>query len=119
MMQNFYRDQVLSGKLSVDVVYESPEVLAFHHTRPFFEHHIVIIPKAHIDSLSHPESTDAALAVAFMKAIHVVVSMVEKETGGCRVSSNVGNYQSTKHLHWYVHAGKRLRHEDGSPIAPG
>ena len=43
-------------------------------------------------------------------------TILEKETGGCRVSSNVGNYQTTKHLHWYVHSGNRIRHEDGSPI---
>ena len=115
-MSDFYCDQVLSGKLSVTTVFESAEVLAFHHTQPFFEHHIVIIPKTHIASLSQPESTDATLAVAFMEAIHFVTSTLEEEVGGCRVSSNVGNYQSTKHLHWYVHAGKRLRHEDGRKI---
>jgi hypothetical protein len=31
-------------------------------------------------------------------------------------SSNIGNYQSTKHLHWYIHAGKRIRNEDGTHI---
>lgn len=115
-MADFYCDQVLSGKLPVQVVYDTPEVLAFHHTQPYFEHHIVIIPKTHIASMSHEESTNARLAVAFMEAIQFVTRALEKEVGGCRVSSNVGSYQSTKHLHWYVHAGKRLRHEDGREI---
>ncbi len=115
-MSDFYCDQVLSGKLRVDIVFESDLVLAFHHTRPYFEHHIVIIPKTHISSLSTPGAIDAALAHAFLSAIQHVTAQLEATTGGCRVSSNVGDYQSTKHLHWYVHAGKRLRREDGSPI---
>lgn len=115
-MSDFYCDQILSEKEKVSVVFETDLVLAFHHTQPYFEYHIVIIPKKHIESLTSLETIDSALAVDFLLAIQRVTSMVEKETGGCRVSSNTGNYQTTKHLHWYVHAGKRLRNEDGSPI---
>ncbi|MEO0468919.1 MAG: HIT domain-containing protein [Bacteroidota bacterium] len=116
-MKNFYTEEVLSGKTKVSVVCESEKVLAFHHTRPYFERHIVIIPRFFIESLSDAGATDPTLAAEFLNAIHKVTAMVEAEFGGCRVSSNVGNYQTTKHLHWYVHAGKRLRAEDGSPIA--
>ena len=114
-MNDFYCTQILSGKVDVSVVFETDRVLAFHHTQPYFEHHIVIIPKQHIESLSQ-EAIEPELAIDFFKAIQQVTSMLEKETGGCRVSSNVGNYQTTKHLHWYVHSGNRIRNEDGSPI---
>lgn len=33
---------------------------------------------------------------------------------GCTVSTNIGNQQTSQHLHWDVHAGKRLRNEEGS-----
>ena len=115
-MKCFYRDGVLSGKIEVSIVFESELVLAFHHTQPFFEHHIVIIPKEHIDSLSSDNATDFTLASQFLIAINHVVRLLEDELGGCRVCSNVGDYQSAKHLHWYVHAGERLRNEDGSSI---
>ena len=115
-MECFYRDGVLKGQIEVSVVFESELVLAFHHTRPFFEHHIVIIPKEHIDSLSSDEAVESNLATQFLVAIHQVVNLLKNDLGGCRVCSNVGDYQSAKHLHWYVHAGKRLRNEDGSPI---
>jgi histidine triad (HIT) family protein len=114
-MNDFYCNQILNGKVDVSVVFETDRVLAFHHTQPYFEHHIVIIPKQHIESLAL-ESIEPELAIDFLKAIQRVTSMLEKVTGGCRVSSNVGNYQTTKHLHWYVHSGNRLRNEDGSPI---
>jgi histidine triad (HIT) family protein len=113
-MSDFYCDQVLSGRIEVLVVYETELVLAFDHTQPYFERHVVIIPKQHIESLSSLEPMSSELASDFMTAIHYVTTMLEKETGGCRVNSNIGNYQTTKHLHWYVHSGTRLRNEDGS-----
>lgn len=114
-MEDFYCAQIISGKIKVDVVFETDRVMAFHHTNPYFEEHIVIIPKTHIDSLSS-YSNDNELNHDFFEAIKFVTSKLEKKYGGCRISSNIGNYQSTKHLHWYVYYGKRLRTEQGELI---
>lgn len=111
-MSDFYCDQIINGNLLIDVVWETENVLA-HHTKPYFEAHIVVIPKQHIDSLSSLQSCNPKLAIDFLQAIQIVSSHLEQEWGGCRVSSNVGNYQSSKHLHWYIHAGKPLRDETG------
>ena len=116
-MSDFYCEEVLSGKTKVPVVYESNLVLAFYHTRPYFEHHVVIIPKRHIESLSEKDAVSDQLAIEFLQAIQFVTSMLENVHGGCRICSNVGSYQTSKHLHWYVHAGNRLRDEDGNQIA--
>lgn len=112
-MDDFYCKEVISGKTKVETIFETDLVMAFHHTRPYFEQHVVIIPKAHIDSLPHyPQSTE--LNADFFAAIKHVTQLFEQQFGGCRISSNVGSYQTTKHLHWYVHFGERLRNEDGS-----
>lgn len=114
-MDDFYCDQVIPGKVQVDIIFETDEVMAFHHTRPYWEKHVVIIPKTHIDSLSsYPNTTK--LNADFFEAIQVVTKLFEEKYGGCRISSNVGNYQTTKHLHWYVHCGPRLRAENGDVI---
>lgn len=114
-MNDFYCKEIISRKQNVDIIFETELVMAFHHTQPYFEQHVVIIPKAHIASLSsYPNS--AELNYDVFKALSLVTKMLEKEFGGCRVSSNVGNYQTTKHLHWYVHAGERLRDENGNQI---
>jgi histidine triad (HIT) family protein len=42
--------------------------------------------------------------------------MFEVNYGACRISSNVGNYQTSKHLHWYLHQGKRFRGESRNGI---
>ena len=51
MSEDFYCDEVLSGRTAVRVVAETEEVLAYHHTRPFWPVHIVVIPKRHVPSL--------------------------------------------------------------------
>lgn len=114
-MNDFYCEQVISGKLKVKILFETNLVMAFHHTQPYFEQHVVIIPKQHIDSLSTYPNTPK-LNYDVFEAIKFVTSLFEDKFGGCRVSSNVGNYQTTKHLHWYVHTGKRLRDEDGKQL---
>lgn len=111
-MQDIYCELIIPGKLEVDIVFETDLVMAFHHTKPYWEHHIVIIPKAHIESLAdYPISPQ--LNHDFFKAISFVTGMLQEKYGGCRISSNVGDYQSSKHLHWYVHSGKRLKKENG------
>jgi histidine triad (HIT) family protein len=114
-MSDFYCEQVIPGKVKVDIIFETEEVMAFYHTDPFWEKHVVIIPKAHIDSLSSYPNT-AKLNFDFFEAIKLVTKMFEENYGGCRISSNIGNYQSSKHLHWYVHYGPRLRAENGDHI---
>lgn len=112
-MSDFYCDRIINGDFAVDVVWETENILAFHHTQPYFEAHIVIIPKQHITSLASPQSANPILAAEFLQVIQIVTARLEQQWGGCRVCSNIGDYQSSKHLHWYVHAGKRLRDETG------
>lgn len=50
-IEDFYCDEVLSGKTIVEKILETEHTLAFYHTRPFYEVHIVVIPKKHITSL--------------------------------------------------------------------
>jgi len=107
-MKDIYCDQIIPGKLKVEIVFETERVMAFHHTQPYWEQHIVIIPKQHIDSLSEYPN-DPQLNIDFFEAIKFVTKMLEEKFGGCRICSNVGAYQTSKHLHWYVHSGKRIR----------
>jgi len=58
-MEDMYWKEIIPGKLKVDIVFETNNVMAFHHTKPYWEHHIVIIPKIHINSLSnYPNNTE-------------------------------------------------------------
>ncbi|MEM6804219.1 MAG: HIT domain-containing protein [Bacteroidota bacterium] len=114
-MGNIYRQEIIPGKLKVDIVFETELVMAFHHTKPYWERHIVIIPKENIDSLSSYPNR-AELNQDLFEAMRFVCKMLEDQYGGCRISSNVGEYQTSKHLHFYVHQGERLRSEAGEAM---
>lgn len=108
-MHDFYCEQVLSGKTPVEVVKETDEVLAFHHTRPFYPVHIVVIPKRHIESLVAIDDDDLLLLPAMLDVIRQVAAQVLAEHGACRVVTNMGDYQESKHLHWHVISGEMIR----------
>lgn len=109
MSEDFYCDEVLSGKTQVKKVMETEDVLAYYHTRPFYPVHIVAIPKKHIPSLISLEESDSELLVELLRVIKKVATMVTEENGACRVITNLGEYQDSKHLHWHIVFGKPLR----------
>ena len=109
MANDFYCDEVLSGRTPVTTVFETAGVLAFHHTRPFYPVHVVVIPKRHIDSLLTLEETDNDLLLELISVIRKVAVQIIDEHGACRVITNLGDYQESKHLHWHVASGQPLR----------
>ena len=109
MIEDFYCDEVLSGKIEVKKVIETDNVLAYHHTKPFYPVHIVAIPKSHIASLITLQDSDNDLLLELIGVIKQAASKVTGEYGACRVSTNLGSYQDSKHLHWHISYGDKLR----------
>ena len=108
MSEDFYCDEALSGKTRIKKVLETDNVLAFHHTRPFYPVHIVVIPKRHIGSLLTLEPQDNELLLEMIGIVKQVASQVVEEHGACRVLTNLGQYHDSKHLHWHVAFGEPL-----------
>lgn len=109
MTDDFYCDEVLSGKTQVSKVLETENVLAYYHTNPFWPVHIVAIPKKHIPSLITLEESDNELLLELLGVIKKVAAMVTEENGAFRVITNLGDYQDSKHLHWHIVSGEKLR----------
>ena len=105
MSDDFYCDEVLSGRTKVKVVRETDNVLAYYHTRPFWPVHIVVITKRHIASLLTLEQDDDPLLLEILGVVREISGEVVKEHGACRVLTNLGRYQDSKHLHWHVSSG--------------
>lgn len=110
--KDFYCDEVFSGRTSVEKVVETAAVLAFRHTRPSFQTHVMVVPKRHISSLLDPGLTEAEI-LEIVGVLRSVASGVVSMTGACRLVTNLGDYQDSKHLHWHVVAGERK--ESGLP----
>lgn len=109
MTEDFYCDNVLSGKIAVERVHETENVLAFRHTRPFWETHIVVIPKRHISSFLTLESSDDGLVIEMLAVIRQVANTVMRDRGAARILTNLGDYQESKHLHFHIYSGDRVR----------
>ena len=78
--------------------------LAFHHTRPFWSTHIVVVPKRHIASLTTVNAEDEPDIRALLAVVQRVARELETAEGAAGVSTNLGSYQDSKHLHIHVYA---------------
>lgn len=93
----------------LEVVHDDELVLAFHHTRPFWRVHLVVVPKRHIASLSTVTAADEPDVRAVLEVVQRIARRVEQEEGEAAVLTNLGRYQDSKHLHVHVHSGPQLR----------
>lgn len=104
-LSDWYCDEILSGQRPIDLVAETAAVLAFHHTRPSYDAaHVVVIPKLHIGSILSDHLTDMLL-LEILNVVRAVAANVLRETRACRIVTNLGEYQESKHLHWHVVSG--------------
>ena len=86
------------------IVQETETVLAFHHTRPHWRVHIVVVPRRHVASLTTLQAEDEPLLMDLLRVVRDVAAMVEREAGGAHVVTNLGKYQDSKHVHFHVGA---------------
>ncbi len=106
MGSDFYCDCVLSGQIPVRIVAESERVLAFEHTQPTWQTHIVVIPKEHIAELIQIQDP------SLFSEVFALLSRLIKERGfattNYKIITNGGSYQSTPHLHFHLVSGLPL-----------
>jgi len=106
---DFYCGRVLKGLEDVQIHWENERILAFHHSNPLWEHHIVLLPRKHIESLLTLEEADNDLLLELVSVAKKIGSEFMEQFGACRVYTNLGAYQSSKHLHWHIGSGEQLR----------
>jgi histidine triad (HIT) family protein len=104
---DFYCDVALRDVSALKVVHETERVLAYHHTRPHWDVHVVVVPKLHVPSLTELGDADEALLADLLAVVRRVAAEVERAHGAARVLTNLGAYQDSKHLHVHVAAGTR------------
>jgi histidine triad (HIT) family protein len=102
---DFYCDIAIPKKITLRIEYEDDDVLAYHHTKPFWPLHIVVVPKKHIPSFTDRGDGDDEIVVAVLRVVRQLAKKVEQELGACRILTNLGTYQDSKHLHFHVSSG--------------
>ena len=101
--------KIVAGQIPSTKVYEDETVLAFRDIAPQAPTHILVIPKAHIDSVACLTAENSAVVSHIFEVIAQVAAQ-EGLTGGYRVVSNCGDHagQTVKHLHFHILGGAQL-----------
>ncbi|MDO4564477.1 MAG: histidine triad nucleotide-binding protein [Clostridia bacterium] len=103
--------KIAEGLIPSAKVYEDELVLAFNDIAPQAPVHILLIPKAHIESAQTlSEENDALLSRLFKVARTLAKEKGLAETG-YRLITNIGNDggQSVPHLHLHLIGGRQLK----------
>lgn len=108
-MENCLFCKIIAGDIPSNKVYEDETVLAFRDVAPQAPTHILVIPKAHIDSCNGVTADNSAV-VAHIFEIIPQIAGAEGLDKGYRVVSNCGEHagQSVHHLHFHILGGKQL-----------
>ncbi len=107
--------KIMRGEIPSAKVYEDDDVYAFKDIAPAAPTHILIIPKAPLDSLNELTENDAAVAGKLL----VTAAKLAKELGfadtGYRCVINTGAQagQTVPHLHLHLLAGRDLQWPPG------
>ena len=102
--------KIAAGEIPSKKVYEDDQVLAFYDINPMAKVHVLVIPKAHIDSVAAVTEENADVVAHIFTVIPKIARELGLTEGGCRVVSNCGEYagQSVKHLHFHILGGEQL-----------
>jgi len=101
--RDWYCEDVLSGKITVECVFEDERVIAFHHPVPVSDPHVVVIPKSHVPSILHATALDGELLVSMVSAVQEVAKSLGLVEGqGFYVRANAAAPRVTPHMHWHL-----------------
>jgi histidine triad (HIT) family protein len=100
--------KIAAGKIPARKAYEDDEMLAFHDIQPWAPVHILMIPKAHIGSMTEVTAEHAPL-LGRMMALSPRLMMELGVVNGFRHVINTGRdgAQEVPHLHVHVMGGPR------------
>lgn len=96
----------MSGILQVKRVYENDEVLAFWHPKPFWEQHVLIVPKKKIKNVVSLQASDMVFVNEVFNAVKVIVEQLNWKEYTLLV--NGGDRQEVNQLHFHLCTGKEL-----------
>src|SRR5690554_1194880 len=108
-------DQILTGKVPADVVYEDDFVLAFKDINPQAPIHVLFIPKVRIKT--HNDIDEANME--YVNKIHLAINKYAKQIGedknGYRIvmNCNENGQQTVNHIHMHFLAGRQMEWPPG------
>ena len=100
--------KIAAGEIPSNKVYEDELCYAFYDIAPQAPTHFLVIPKAHISSVSAVTAENSAVVAHIFE----VIAKLTKDLGleSYRVGSNIGEQagQTVFHLHFHVLSGRDM-----------
>ncbi len=109
--------KILRKEIPADIVYEDEDILAFKDIRPIAPVHILIIPKAPIESIEKMSDGDAPVVGKMFLVARDIARDLNISEKGYKLLIRVGRDggQEVAHLHLHLLGGARLA-EDIHPV---
>ena len=101
--------KIVNGEIPSKKAFENENIFAFYDIAPQAPVHILVIPKAHIESVDGICEENSKIVAEIFENI----PKIAREAGitnGYRVISNCGDdaCQSVHHLHFHILGGRRI-----------
>ncbi len=81
---------------------ETDTLLAFHHPRPAYPLHILLVPRKAVASLADLDPTDTGFLMDLYSVVQALVNEFGLEAGGYRLIVNGGKFQDFPQLHFHL-----------------
>jgi histidine triad (HIT) family protein len=106
----------MSFAIPVRRLRETETLMAFHHPRPVYPVHILLVPKRQLAKLTDISTADTDFMIELFSTVQSLIAEFNLEAGGYRLITNGGPYQDIPHLHFHLISGVRKEpppQEDG------
>jgi histidine triad (HIT) family protein len=81
---------------------ETETLMAFHHPKPAYPFHVLLVPKKAVTSLKEFDPTDIAFLTDLYSTVQTIVNEFQLAEGAYRLIVNGGEYQDFPQLHFHL-----------------
>lgn len=89
---------------------ETKNLIVFHHPKPSYKFHVLIVPKKQIDSLATFDPSDTTFLTDLYSIVQKLVN--DFELKAYRLIVNGGDYQDFPHLHFHLISNVGTQQDD-------
>lgn len=102
--------QIIAGNIPAEKIYEDGRAYAFRDINPQAPHHVLIIPREHMDSLNDAAPGDEPILGHLLRLASKIANQIDIAESGFRTVINTGEDagQAVSHLHLHVLGGRSL-----------
>lgn len=114
-MDNCIFCKIAGGQVATNFLFSDEEIIAFNDLHPQAPHHVLIIPRQHIETVAQVEESNAYLLGRMIITAHRLAEELGFAKNGYRLVVNCrgDGGQEIYHLHLHLLGGRKLKWPPG------